>query len=72
MDKIQTVFPTADETVLRDAEQLAIEAKKSRQYTDVNQFMVCCTVCNTILLGQTEAQTHAKETGHTSFKEVLG
>lgn len=67
---MQTIFPTTDEEIFHEAEQLAQEAKESRQFTDVNQFMVCCTLCNVILVGQREAQKHAEQTGHTKFDEV--
>lgn len=67
---MQTIFPTSDEEAFREAQQLAFEAKESRQFTDVNQFMVCCTICNAILVGQAEAQKHAEQTGHTKFDEV--
>ncbi|XP_065218474.1 ubiquitin thioesterase OTU1 [Planococcus citri] len=69
-ENMQTIFPTSDEDALRDAQQLAREAKESRQFTDVNQFMICCTQCNAILVGQLEAQKHAEQTGHTKFDEV--
>lgn len=52
------------------AKQLAEEAKSSRQFTDVNRFRLKCTVCDCFLTGQTEAQAHAKTTGHTSFGEI--
>lgn len=69
-DKIQTMFESADEQILREAETLAREAKSSRQFTDVNKFTLKCMVCNILLKGQTEAQSHAKSTGHTNFGEV--
>ncbi|CAG9765297.1 unnamed protein product [Ceutorhynchus assimilis] len=69
-EKIQTLFETADERVYRDALTLAQEAKSSRQYTDVNKFTLKCMVCNVMLRGQVEAQSHAKTTGHMSFGEV--
>ncbi|XP_017770842.1 PREDICTED: ubiquitin thioesterase OTU1 [Nicrophorus vespilloides] len=67
---MQTIFPTEDETIFREAEQLAVEAKSSRQYTDVNKFTLKCIVCDMKLSGQVQAQQHAKSTGHTSFGEI--
>lgn len=64
------MFPVEDESVLQQAEQLAQEAKSSRQYTDVNKFTLKCNQCNQFLTGQVEAQQHAKSTGHTNFGEV--
>lgn len=53
-----------------EAEELAKEAKSSRQYTDVNKFTLKCLVCNTQMSGQIQAQQHAKTTGHTNFGEI--
>lgn len=67
---IQTIFPAEDEDIYREAEQLAHEAKSSRQFTDLNKFTLKCMICNKFLTGQVEAQKHAKETMHTNFGEV--
>lgn len=55
---------------MEQARQLAIEAKSSRQFTDVDKFTLKCLQCNDMLKGQTAAQQHAKATGHTDFGEV--
>ncbi|XP_056640787.1 ubiquitin thioesterase OTU1 [Diorhabda sublineata] len=68
--KIQTIFPTDDDRILQLAEQLAHEAKSSRQFTDVNKFTLKCMVCNVLLKGQVAAQEHAQSTGHANFGEV--
>ncbi|XP_013200225.1 ubiquitin thioesterase Otu1 [Amyelois transitella] len=67
---IQTMFPAEDMDIYREAEQLAHEAKSSRQFTDLNKFTLKCMVCDKFLTGQVEAQKHAKETKHTNFGEV--
>lgn len=67
---IQTMFPAEDEGMLEKARQLALEAQSSRQFTDVDRFTLKCLVCQTFMKGQTEAQVHAKETGHMNFGEV--
>ncbi|KAJ0178998.1 hypothetical protein K1T71_005773 [Dendrolimus kikuchii] len=67
---IQTMFPAEDMEIYREAEQLAHEAKSSRQFTDLNKFTLKCMICNTFLTGQAEAQKHAKDTMHTNFGEV--
>ncbi|XP_016350086.1 ubiquitin thioesterase OTU1-like [Sinocyclocheilus anshuiensis] len=66
----QTVFSTTDDIILAQALELADEARRKRQYTDVNRFALRCMVCQTGLVGQKEAREHAKETGHTNFGEV--
>ena len=52
------------------AQQIADEAKSSRQFTDVNKFTLKCNDCDMFLKGQVEAQNHAKTTGHFNFGEV--
>ncbi|XP_076124403.1 ubiquitin thioesterase OTU1 [Alosa pseudoharengus] len=66
----QTVFSTTDDVTLAQALELADEARRKRQFTDVNRFALRCMVCQTGLVGQKEARQHAKETGHTNFGEV--
>lgn len=66
----QTVFSTSDDVILAQALELADEARRKRQFTDVNRFSLRCMVCQTGLVGQKEARKHAKETGHTNFGEV--
>lgn len=67
---IKTMFQIDDEDVYQQAEQLAKEAKSSRQFTDVNKFTLKCNQCNVNLVGQAEALQHANSTGHTNFGEV--
>ncbi|XP_044262431.1 ubiquitin thioesterase OTU1 [Tribolium madens] len=67
---IQTIFPTDDEKILNEAQELAREAKSSRQFTDVNKFTLKCMNCNVFLNGQLQAREHAQTTGHTNFGEV--
>lgn len=66
---IQTIFPTSNESIYKDAERLAVELKQSKQYTDVQRFRLKCLDCNRTLTGQVEATQHAKSTGHTNFDE---
>lgn len=65
-----TVFSTSDNVILAQALELADEARRKRQFTDVNRFALRCMVCQTGLVGQKEAREHAKMTGHTNFGEV--
>ncbi|XP_021954122.1 OVARIAN TUMOR DOMAIN-containing deubiquitinating enzyme 2 isoform X2 [Folsomia candida] len=68
--KIQTKFPTSDSSILDKAIQLGREAKAAHQFTDLSNFSLKCGVCYQLLKGQTEAQAHAKQTGHTNFSEI--
>ena len=65
-----TRFSTRDDDILRQALELAKEAKSSRQYTDMGNLSLRCLTCNTGLAGQVGAQQHAKQTGHTNFGEM--
>lgn len=67
---IMTLFLTSEERVLSLALQLAREAKQSHQFTDVQNFTLKCMDCGTRLTGQTEAQSHAQNTGHVNFGEI--
>lgn len=69
-DDIQTIFSTLDGAVLAQAMDIASEAKASKQFTDVSSFSLKCLICQKLLTGQTQAQLHAKESGHINFGEV--
>lgn len=66
----RTVFPIEEQGVFQQAEQLALEAKASRQFTNVEKFSLKCYHCESVFVGQVEAQEHAKLTGHAKFDEV--
>ncbi|XP_065654263.1 ubiquitin thioesterase OTU1 isoform X3 [Hydra vulgaris] len=66
----KTVFHTSDVNIQIEALALAEDAKKKRQYTDLAGFTLRCLVCSTPLTGQSQAQQHAKITGHINFGEV--
>ncbi|XP_060562412.1 ubiquitin thioesterase OTU1-like [Ruditapes philippinarum] len=68
-EEIKTMFSTKDASVLSQAMEIANEAKASRQYTDVAKFTLRCLVCQKSLVGQKEAQEHAKSSGHINFGE---
>ncbi|XP_057620724.1 ubiquitin thioesterase OTU1-like [Chionomys nivalis] len=65
-----TIFSSNDDIVLVQALELADEARRKRQFTDVNRFTLRCMICQKGLTGQAEARDHARETGHTNFGEV--
>lgn len=64
------MFDIEDNAILVQAENIAQEAKSSRQFTDLNKFTLKCYQCDKLLTGQSEAQQHAKSSGHTNFGEV--
>ncbi|RWS03731.1 ubiquitin thioesterase OTU1-like protein, partial [Dinothrombium tinctorium] len=59
---IETIFPVSDVHILDMALELCREARATRQYTDVQNFTLRCITCNIRLVGQQQAQLHAKET----------
>lgn len=65
-----TIFSISDDDALVQALELADDARKRRQFTDMNKFALRCMVCQKGLTGQSAARDHAKETGHTNFGEV--
>lgn len=65
------IHPVDDEgAILKSAKEFAKKARDARQFTNVNEFQLRCLACQTPLKGQTDAQAHAKSTGHTNFGEV--
>ncbi|XP_041348575.1 ubiquitin thioesterase OTU1-like isoform X2 [Gigantopelta aegis] len=68
---VEYKFSTSDESVLAQAMELASEAKESRQYTDVCNFSLRCLICQKPLQGTTDAESHAKKTGHINFGEYI-
>ncbi|CAF0982502.1 unnamed protein product [Brachionus calyciflorus] len=68
-DKVQTKFSTSDDLVYVKAISIAEEAKKARQFTDTQNFKLRCLVCQEPLIGEKQAQEHAKKTSHINFGE---
>ncbi|KAG9511022.1 Ubiquitin thioesterase OTU1, partial [Fragariocoptes setiger] len=66
---VQTIFPTEDEEILTMALELANEAKRAHQFTDVRGMTMRCAVCG-VSLNSTTAPKHAGETGHVEFEEI--
>ena len=66
----QKLFNPNDIVMLdRAALRVASEARRLRQFVDTGNFSLRCLVCQAGLIGQTDAQQHAKTTGHTNFAE---
>ncbi|KAJ1565199.1 ubiquitin-specific protease otu1, partial [Nowakowskiella sp. JEL0078] len=65
----QTSFGLTESEILKAAVDLAGILKKQRKFTDLANFSLKCGICKIGLKGQSEAQEHAMETGHTSFEE---
>ena len=68
--QIQTKFQSTDELIMHQAYELADEAKRAKQYTDVTKFTLKCLDCKKLISGQKDAQQHAESTGHINFDEV--
>lgn len=69
-ESVETIFSTADDSILIQALDLANEAKSSHQYTDTSNFSLRCLDCRVNLVGEAGAQKHAEETGHIHFGEL--
>ncbi|KAI8876247.1 OTU-domain-containing protein [Backusella circina FSU 941] len=65
----QTQFSMDEEFVLSAAKQMADVLNKQHKYTDIANFTLRCEICRTGLIGEKDAQEHAKTTGHTHFTE---
>ncbi|KAK9768356.1 ubiquitin-specific protease otu1 [Basidiobolus ranarum] len=65
----QTQFDVTDDGILAGCIELATKFNKKHAYTDLAGFTLRCSVCQTGLKGQKEAQAHAMQTGHSEFIE---
>jgi ubiquitin thioesterase OTU1 len=66
---LQFLFAPDDVDALAGAQAIAEEANKRGAFTDLNNFTLMCLVCNTGVVGQKDAVSHAKATGHVNFGE---
>jgi ubiquitin thioesterase OTU1 len=64
-----TQFSPKDEAVLAKANAVCADQYRRKEFTDTSNFALRCVVCQIGLKGATEAQDHAKETGHANFAE---
>jgi ubiquitin thioesterase OTU1 len=67
-----TIFSPQDRSALDQVRELVQAARLSHRFTDTTAFTLRCEQCRAGLRGETEAQKHAKATGHASFVEYLG
>jgi len=65
-----SVFTTTDDRVLQEALQVGNELNKAKQFTNTAGFTLQCQHCMKLLVGEKDAQAHAKETGHFNFQEA--
>ncbi|XP_040578995.1 ubiquitin thioesterase Otu1 [Lepeophtheirus salmonis] len=68
--KEKTIFSIDDEEILEKGKSFVESEKKAKKFTDVAGFTLKCEDCGTKLVGQKDAQSHAKSTGHKRFGEV--
>lgn len=64
-----SVFAANDGRAVAQAQAVAAEARRARDFTDVSSFTIRCLVCQKGLTGEAEAVEHAKATSHTNFSE---
>ena len=67
--KIFALNSVEDIEMEKMSKELAARLKEQRQFTNTNTFTLRCMVCSEGLTGETEAQDHAKRTGHQNFSE---
>ncbi|KAL1524705.1 hypothetical protein AB1Y20_019590 [Prymnesium parvum] len=64
-----TIFEVDDQVAMTLAQEVVREANKARQFTDTSNFTLRCLACQRGLVGESDAMTHARDTGHTNFAE---
>ncbi len=67
--KIFALNSAEDIEMEKMSKELAARLKEQRQFTNTSTFTLRCMVCSEGLTGETEAQDHAKRTGHQNFSE---
>jgi ubiquitin thioesterase OTU1 len=65
-----TIFLAADKSVANQAEEVASELRKKKQFINLVGCDLQCLVCLKGLSGQKGAQEHAKVTGHQNFGQI--
>ena len=66
------IFDSNDKYAYEGALYVASELRKKKQFTNLKDFELICSVCFEGLKGMKEAQEHAKLTLHTNFAESNG
>lgn len=69
LDFDMTIFPSKEESFLHAALQLVSQLRQLHYYTDTASFSLRCEICQTALVGEKDARSHAESTGHTRFGE---
>jgi len=64
-----TIFDVEDEAAMDMARALVTSAHNERRFTNTANFSIRCLVCQKGLVGESDAVSHAKATGHTNFSE---
>mmetsp|Transcript_8731 Transcript_8731/g.21209 ORF Transcript_8731/g.21209 Transcript_8731/m.21209 type:complete len:383 (+) Transcript_8731:681-1829(+) len=66
----RTLFALDDDDVVAQVLSVGMALKEQKQYTDTANFTLQCQHCFKLLVGEKDAQSHAKETGHFNFQEA--
>jgi len=64
-----TVFSPQDSYVFNNALAIVRSLKQKHLYTDTAAFLLSCSDCQAVLVGEKGASEHATATGHTNFTE---
>ncbi|KAF9931882.1 hypothetical protein BGZ67_005082 [Mortierella alpina] len=65
----QTQFDAEVEDVITAGIQLAAKLKAAHKFTDLARFTLRCSICQVGLKGEKDAQQHAQQTMHTTFRQ---
>ncbi|CAM1503734.1 Fc.00g013250.m01.CDS01 [Cosmosporella sp. VM-42] len=71
-DMDRTVWPTGDDEVLQQTQELVRKLNAGHYYTDTEGLVLKCDVpgCDWIGSGQVEGRKHAEQTGHIELSEI--
>ncbi|ETO32445.1 hypothetical protein RFI_04670 [Reticulomyxa filosa] len=65
----ELTFDPSDDEIYAQALSIAAEHHELKQYTDVYNFTLKCSICGSNFKGQADAQAHAEQTKHDQFEE---
>jgi ubiquitin thioesterase OTU1 len=65
----ERAFDVGDKYAYEGALFVASELRKKKQYTNIKDFSLICSICYFGCKGQKDALEHAKTTGHQNFQE---
>ena len=65
----RSIFPSSEVSIMHAISIHGLQLQKDLAFTDTGSFTLKCDQCGKKLVGEKEAQQHAKQSGHSEFSE---